>query len=237
VTNRVLISCIVPVHNGERHLEQSLDSILAQDWRPLEVIVVDDGSTDDSRVVAESVAARATEVKVITQENAGPSSARNAGLAHASGELICFLDADDLWHEEKLVRQANRFVERPELDYSVHHAQNFWEEELSDEAEEYRDHRRGQPVAGYVTPCLMLRRRALDRIGGFDTTFKHGDSADWFLRARAAGLVEELMPDVLTYRRMHATNRSRMKADTSLDEFFGILKRSLDRKRDTEGVS
>jgi glycosyltransferase involved in cell wall biosynthesis len=195
------------------------------------VIVVDDGSTDRTLAVAREVAERAPEVIVVSQSNAGPAIARNTGISHAKGDLICFLDADDLWHPEKLVRQARRFAADPELDHCVHHIQNFWEEDLADEAEEYGDHARGKPIAGYVTQCLMVRRRAFDRIGTFNTELKHGDSAEWFLRAREAGLRGDLMPDVLTYRRMHAENRSRVQASGSLDEFFGILKQSIDRKR------
>jgi glycosyltransferase involved in cell wall biosynthesis len=233
---RPLISCVVPVYNGERHLEEALDSILAQEWRPLEVIVVDDGSTDRTPAVATQVAESAPEVLVVSQANAGPTVARNNGISHARGDLICFLDADDLWHPEKLVRQARRFAADPDLDHCVHHIQNFWEEELADEAEEYRDHARGKPTPGYVTQCLMVRRRAFEKIGTFDSDLKHGDSADWFLRAREAGLTGDLMPDVLTYRRMHAENRSRVMASGSLDEFFGILKQSLDRKRAAGGA-
>ncbi|MCL7959453.1 MAG: glycosyltransferase family 2 protein [marine benthic group bacterium] len=228
---RPLISCVVPVYNGERHLEEALDSILAQEWRPIQVIVVDDGSTDRTLEVARKVAERAPEVTVVSQANAGPTVARNTGIALAKGDLICFLDADDLWHPEKLVRQARRFEEEPNLDHSVHHIQNFWEEELAAEAEAYQGHARGKPIAGYVTQCLMVRRRAFDRIGTFNTELKHGDSAEWFLRAREAGLRGDLMPDVLTHRRMHAENRSRVQASGSLDEFFGILKQSIDRKR------
>jgi glycosyltransferase involved in cell wall biosynthesis len=228
---RDLISCIVPVYNGERHVKEALDSILAQEWRPLEVIVVDDGSTDRTRGIASEVADRTPEVIVVSQENAGPSVARNTGISLAKGELVCFLDADDVWHPEKLIRQAERFAANPELDHCVHHIQNFWDEELAGEAAEYQDHARGKPVAGYVTQCLMVRCRAFERVGTFNVDLQHGDSADWFLRAREAGLCGELMPDVLTYRRMHAENRSRVQASGSLDEFFGILKQSVDRKR------
>ena len=231
-----LISCIVPVYNGERHLEEALDSILAQRWRPLEVLVVDDGSTDGSGAIARCMAERLPEVRVLTQENSGPVVARNTGLAACRGELICFLDADDLWHPEKLVRQIALFDANPKLDYCVHHVQNFWEDDLAGEAERYADHARGQPIPGYVTPCLMARRRAFDKIGVFDPSLQHGDSMDWFLRARAGGLDGELMADVLAYRRMHASNRSRTHASRSLEEFFGILKQSLDRKRVAEGA-
>jgi glycosyltransferase involved in cell wall biosynthesis len=231
-----LISCIVPVYNGERHLEEALHSILAQDWRPLEIVVVDDGSTDRTLAIAREVASRASEVRVVTQENAGPAAARNRGIAQSRGELICFLDGDDLWHGEKLGRQAALFDADPSLDFCVHHIQNFWDDDLANEADEYRDHARGQPIAGYVTQCLMARRRAFTRIGTFDPGLQHGDSADWFLRARAVGLSEKLMSDVLTYRRMHPENRSRTEASGSLDEFFGILKQSIDRKR-VEGAA
>jgi glycosyltransferase involved in cell wall biosynthesis len=233
---RALISCIVPVYNGEQHLEEALASVLAQDWRPLEVIVVDDGSTDRTLAIAHGVAEKEPEVRVVSQENGGPSVARNTGISEATGELICFLDADDLWHPEKLLLHADRFRTNPALDHCVHHVQNFWDDDLASEAEALRDHARGKPVAGYVTPCLMVRRRAFERIGVFDSSLKHGDAADWFLRAREAGLVGELMPDVLTHRRMHAENRSRVNASRSLDEFFGILKRSVDRKRTLENA-
>lgn len=226
-----LVSCVIPVYNGERHLEEALDSILAQDWRPLELIVVDDGSTDGTIAVALAVAARAPEVQLVKQENAGPASARNKGIEISKGLFICFLDGDDLWHPEKVSLQLARFQTDPALDYSVHHVQNFWDDELAGEAERYRNHARGKPIAGYVTQCLMARRRAFKRIGTFDEDLNHGDSADWFLRAREADLIGALMPEVLTYRRMHAENRSRTKAAGSLDEFFGILKQSIDRKR------
>ena len=99
MTKPNLISCIVPVFNGERYLAEALDSILAQTWRPLEVIVVDDGSTDGTAHIAAGYGA---EVSYIHQANAGPAAARNRGLDAARGEFIAFLDADDLWHKDKL---------------------------------------------------------------------------------------------------------------------------------------
>src|SRR3954451_22735593 len=87
-----LVSCIVPVFNGERYLREALQSILAQSYRPIEVVVVDDGSTDRSPVV---VAGFGREVRYLRQENAGPAAARNHGVQEARGELLAFLDADD----------------------------------------------------------------------------------------------------------------------------------------------
>ena len=130
-----LISGIVPVYNGERYLRETLDSMLAQTYQPLEVIVVDDGSTDGTPKV---VAGYGDRVRYIYQENSGPAIARNRGIDAARGEFIAFLDADDLWHPEKLMRQMTRFEARQELELSITYVQNFWITELSAEAERYR---------------------------------------------------------------------------------------------------
>jgi glycosyltransferase involved in cell wall biosynthesis len=107
-----LVSCIVPVFNGERYLAEALDSVLGQTYRALEVIVVDDGSTDGTPAVVRTFGAR---VRCVTQPNAGLAAARNRGLAAATAELVAFLDADDLWLPEKIACQMERFRAHPEL--------------------------------------------------------------------------------------------------------------------------
>src|SRR5438093_12571348 len=104
-----MISCVVPVFNGERYLAEALESILEQSYRPLEIIVADDGSTDGTRAV---VAHYGTQVRYLWQPNSGPAAARNLGLSAARGEFVAFLDADELGHPEKLERQMARFAAR-----------------------------------------------------------------------------------------------------------------------------
>ena len=99
-----LISCVIPVFNGERYLGEALESVLAQSYQPLEVIVVDDGSTDETAEVARRYGER---VRYVWQPNAGETAARNLGLTAAHGEFIAFLDADDVWDSEKLERQIH----------------------------------------------------------------------------------------------------------------------------------
>ena len=130
-----LVSCIVPAFNGERFLAEAIESILAQSYSNVPIIVVDDGSTDATPQVAARFEDRITYVR---QENAGPATARNRGLKEVEGEFIAFLDADDLWEENKLERQLARFRERPELSYSVTMTQNFWEEEAKEDEEDHR---------------------------------------------------------------------------------------------------
>jgi len=222
------VSCIVPVFNGERYLGEALDSIFAQRHPALEVLVVDDGSTDGSAGIAHSYGDR---VRYLFQPNAGPAAARNLGLGAARGEFIAFLDADDLWDRHKLAIQLARFSARPELDYCVAHVQNFWVPELKEEEEQFRGHPRSRPVPGYVTSTLVARRALFQSVGLFDVEHPHADDADWFLRADGAHAVKELLPDVLLFRRMHPGNRSRMRASASRTDYLRLLKTALDRKR------
>lgn len=227
-----LVSCIIPVFNGERFLAEAIKSILGQTYRNVEVIVVDDGSTDDTPSI---VAGFGDSVTYIHQENAGPATARNRGIQEARGQFIAFLDADDVWREDKLEKQIARFRERPELAYSVTLIQNFWEEEVREEAIRFKNHPRSRPVPGYVTQTLMVRREWLDRTEGLDVSKAHGDAADWFQRADALGAVGEVLQEVLTRRRLHLQNRSRVRADTSREEFLRVLKERLDQQRGPTG--
>jgi glycosyltransferase involved in cell wall biosynthesis len=219
-----LVSCVVPVFNGERHLGAALDSILAQTHRPLEVIVVDDGSADRSVQVAE---AHPEPVRVIRQANAGPSAARNRGVREARGELVGFLDADDLWLPEKLEAQIAHLAAHPELEATCCLIENFWEDEVAAEEPRWRAH--GRVVGSYVMQTLLARRELLERVP-FDETRMHTDHVDWTLRAREAGARLDVQDRVLARRRRHANNMSRVE-ETVFDEYFVLLKAKLDRSR------
>jgi glycosyltransferase involved in cell wall biosynthesis len=227
-THTPLVSCIVPVFNGERYLAEALDSAFAQAYRPLEIVVVDDGSTDGT---ARVIAAYGERVCAMRQDNAGPSAARNRGVRASHGEFIAFLDADDRWHPEKLTRQMARFAARPELDLCVTWARNFWIAELHEEEARFREHRIAAPLPGYLAPTLLARRRAFERVGEFDPSLYFSHSTEWFLRAAELGCIVELMPDVLYERRLHHANRSRQLNAASRDEFLELVKQHLDRRR------
>jgi glycosyltransferase involved in cell wall biosynthesis len=220
-----LVSCIVPVFNGERYLRETLDSILAQSHAPLEAIVADDGSTDGTRAIAEAYGDR---VHYLHQPNGGHAAARNLGLSVARGELVAFLDADDLWHPEKVERQLTRFRERPAVDACVTLVRNFWSPA---EGRGSDDPRLSEAVPGYRSVTLLARRSLFDTVGCFNPALRHGNDTDWFLRAADRGAVIELVPEVLVYRRLHDANRSRLLADASRREYLRIVKASLDRRR------
>jgi len=225
---RPLISCIVPVFNGERYLAEALESVLAQTYRPLEIIVADDGSTDGTRGVAASYS---DSVTYQCQPTAGPPATRNLGLRTARGEFVAFLDADDLWHPEKLARQMARFEARPEIGACVTHVRHFWIPDLTEEERRFRGHRRAEALPGYYTSTLLARRSVFDTVGEFNPALWHSDATEWFLRAAELGAVVELLPEVLTYHRLHHTNLSRREGEACRQEFIRLVKASLERRR------
>lgn len=229
-----LVSCIVAVFNGEKFLKDAIDSILEQSYQPIEVIVIDDGSTDGTAAIVESYGKR---VRYKYQDNAGPGAARNLGIRLAEGEFVAFLDADDRWHPEKLALQMARFQERPELEMCVTHAQNFWAEELEAEKVKFQDHRLSKPAPCYLTQALLARRSLFDNLGYFAADYRHIHDSEWFFRANEQGIESELLPDVLVYRRLHEGNRSRNLAASSRDEYLQLIKASLDRRRSEGGAN
>ena len=228
-----LVSCIVPVHNGARFLGEALASIAAQRYRPREIIVVDDGSTDDTARVASECG---VPLQYLRQEQSGGPSARNHGMRRARGSFFAFLDADDRWHPDKLTIQMARFEARPELDISLGHVQNFWMPEVDAERIQLAGHRRAAPIPGYTASTLVARREVFDRLGPFKAEMKHGEQTEWFLRARESGAEIELLPDVLLERRLHGDNVSRHKAEASLAQYFELLRGHIERGRRNDAV-
>jgi len=197
-----LITIIIPVYNGARFLGQALGSVIAQDYRPIEIIVVDDGSTDDSAAIAESFA----EVTCLSQPNQGAWVARNTAISKAKGEFIAFLDADDLWAPNKLTAQAEWLEAHPETGYVTAKYQNFLEEGVARpfwiKPEQLSEIQSG----GFAN--LLVRRVALETIGPFDSTCRRGADLDWVVRGKDAGIKGGVVDMVLMRRRVHDANLS-----------------------------
>lgn len=227
---RPQVSCIIPVFNGARYLGETLDAVFAQTHRPLEVIVVDDGSTDHSAEIARSYP---QPLLSLQQPNAGHASARNLGVSRATGAFVAFCDADDLWLPEKLERQLARFEARPELGVVFTWLENF----VSPDADPARlpPGEASKAVAGYSSVTMLARREAWDRVGPLDVTLRHGNDREWFCRAAEASVAMEMMTGVLVRRRLHTTNRSAALGSNSRAEYLRILKASLDRRRSQNG--
>ena len=219
-----LVSCVVAVFNGERYLAESLQSVLAQTYPRLELIVVDDGSIDGT---AQVIADFGRRVRCIRETNSGLAAARNRGIAAASGDFLAFLDADDVWLPDKIARQMERFRTRPALEVSVTFIQNFWSEEHGPGVEAAPADLR--PMPGYCSPTMVARRSVFERVGLYAPDLKTGACRDWFIRAREANVVFDMLSDVLVRRRLHAANMSRRPA--KVDDYARLVKRHLDRRR------
>jgi glycosyltransferase involved in cell wall biosynthesis len=228
--SRPSISCIITAWNDELYVGEALESVLIQDYHPFEVIVVDDGSTD---ATSEIVRAFGDRVSYVHQANAGCSAARNTGIRESGGDLIAFLDADDIWLPGKLDRQASEFDLRPELHACFTFAVNFWIDELREEAERFRGHRIAKPLPAYGASTMMTRTSIYEDFGWFDPDQDFGQTVEWVLRVKSNGAIVDHIPDVLTRRRIHKSNRSRDQDGKARDDFLHMLKEHLDRQRST----
>lgn len=226
--DEALISVIIPVFNGEKYLAAAIESVLGQTYRPIEIIVVDDGSTDGSREIAERFAAT---VHYAFQSHQGPGAARNKGVELAGGIFCAFIDADDLWVEHKLIRQMAAFKSNTEVDMVFSLMEQFHSPELYKEiASKLTGH--GKILAGYSPGSLLVKRGAFLRAGPFDIQWRIGEFIAWYSMAIDKGLKSHLVPEVLARRRLHGANMT-LRERTATADYVKILKASLDRRRNS----
>jgi glycosyltransferase involved in cell wall biosynthesis len=223
-----MVSVIVPVFNCERFLGQALRSVLAQDYRPLEIIVIDDGSTDGSAAAARSF----PEVILLSQANLGVATARNAGLAAARGEVIAFIDADDIWLPEKVSTEMRHLAEHPETGYTVCHLTMFVTPGESVASWFTAQHQ--EKSAPFCTGLLAARRTVFESVGGFNVCCRRGEDLDWFLRANEAGVRMDLLDAVLVQHREHSSSLTADVARTRRS-LLEVAKLSIERRRARSG--
>lgn len=219
-----LISVIIPVYNGERYITEAIESVLAQEYLPIEIIVVNDGSTDRTEEMLRSYA----NVQYGYQPRLGAASARNSGIRYSSGEWLAFLDADDLWTRDKLRMQTALFRTDPDLDMVFGHVEQFYSPELEESL-------RGKIqfaglMPGYVPGAMLVKKTSFLKVGFFNEEFRIGEFIDWYTRALDYGLKSHLAPGVLLQRRIHDSNTGIKERDSRKD-YLRVLKASLDRRR------
>lgn len=219
------VSVIIIVRDGERYLREAIESVLAQELAPSEVIVVDDGSTDGSLAVAERFG---EQLRCISIDQRGIAGARNVGITMSRGDWVAFLDADDLWAPGSLQALSTAFAMDPGLDVAFGHVRQFLSPELDATASARLTLRAGLDP-GYLVGACMIRRAALDRVGPFLEEFATGDFIDWVARGRDLGLRERLLPNHVLSRRLHGLNHGLLV--DGREDYARVLKRTLDRRR------
>ena len=222
-----LVSVIMTVYNGERFLGEAIQSALDQTYEPKEILLIDDGSVDQSAVIARSFKS----IRYIRQAHQGVAAARNNGLDIAQGGLISFLDADDIWNKHKITKQVDYLQKNRQLNAVICRFCNFFEPGVRlpewIDPEIYIDEKTGM-MPSLCT--ILIRREAFDRVGLFDPGLETGSDLDWFARAKDEGISLEILPELLVSRRLHDQNLS-YQAHHDRSQLLKIFKASLDRKR------
>jgi glycosyltransferase involved in cell wall biosynthesis len=219
-----IVSVIVPARNATRYIGEAIRSVLEQEGPMLEVLVVDDGSTDHTAELAEELGAR-----VLRQAPAGIGAARNAGVSATCGAVIGFLDADDRWAPGGLVARLERLRahDRPDLVWG--RVRHFISPDVPEALAARLFCPSGVDVA-HLAGGMLASRTAFELVGPFVSDVRVGEFIDWMLRARERGLREATVDDVVLWRRVHGESHTARNRG-ALGDVAHVLKASLDRRR------
>lgn len=219
-----MVSVIVAVYNGEDYLAQALDSVLKQSFQDIEILIVDDGSTDNTAAVAKPYTERSN-VQYIFQKNRGQGAALNTGASIAKGEFLSFIDYDDIWVFNKLQLQLKAFAENPALDAVFGYQKSFAENSAAEKLTFLRE-----PIPGYSAGTLLIRTSSFFKVGFFNTEISKGYFMPWYDRLNMLGLKKTLLPDLLYHRRVHGKNISIGRDNKDYKDYFSAL-RAVRRQR------
>jgi glycosyltransferase involved in cell wall biosynthesis len=211
------IDVIVAVYNGEKYIKDTIVSIQAQSWKNVNIIIVDDGSTDNTLSVVSVLSKTDPRIKILSCPHKGVSATLNVGIKVSSAPYIAFLDADDLWHENKLEKQMQA-LSKSEEKICFCLVQEF---ESLDEVEIRTHSARSGPMQGYSKTAFLGERVAI------------GDFVDWYAKLVRAEEPIIMLEEVLTFRRIHQHNTTR---SASKSDFLKLIKTHLDEKRKNTGV-
>ncbi len=219
------ICVVIPSYNYGHFIREAIESVLRQTLRPTEIIVVDDGSTDGTGKIVGMFGDR---VRYIRQENAGVCAARNRGVRESTGELIAFLDADDIWEPTKVEKQIEKFAEDAEIGL-VHCGMREFDGDTGDTVNFFLEGGEGwvaddlllweKPVINVSGTVIVVRRKAFDDVGGFDTRLKVGEDWDFCYRVARkykVGFVREALVNYRSHGKNAHKNIKEMELGMSL---------------------
>jgi glycosyltransferase involved in cell wall biosynthesis len=224
-----MVSIIIPLYNGARFIAEALGSILAQTFTAYELLIIDDGSTDESATLVQQIMQNDPRLRYHYQPNGGVTTARNQGIRASRGDLIAFLDQDDRWMNNALACQVAYHQQHPAVGYTLAHQICFLEPGCSPPAW-FQRQTFDQPHIGYLPGTLVVKRAVFEEIGLFDPAIPISSDADWFARASDAQIPMGILPQVLLERRIHNENQSQQSKQIQR-ELFHLLHASIKRKQ------
>lgn len=227
-TPRPLVSIVMPTCNSEAFLAEALQSIRSQPFENWELVVVDDGSERPPVDIVRSVIGSAT---ILTQENRGPSAARNTAIGHSRGELIAFLDSDDYWGPDALPSLLRGLENAPCAGMIQAHVKQVFA--AGDTA------RMGPSYLSFNVGSLLVPRQTLDRIGPFDERLRQSEDVDFHIRFKEAGLRKLAIPETVLYYRQHGDSttvrhRPEILKSAHHGNWLRLLGESLKRRRNPD---
>jgi glycosyltransferase involved in cell wall biosynthesis len=217
------ISVIIPAFNARVFIRESIESILNQTVLPGEIIVINDGSTDGTSDFLKSL--KIDGLKVLEQTKQGVAAALNLGVTNSRGEILAFLDADDLWLPNKLEDQLEAI---DEVDMVFTLIENFFDLSMDIDLSQKLDVNLN-PFIGIHKSTLLIRKKSFLKVGLFDRE-KRLELLEWYSRAKDLGLSEFIVRKVLVKRRIHGSNLT-IREKGYRNEFPKVLKAILDRRR------
>ena len=212
-----LVSVIVVSYNRAHFLKDALDSIKRQTFTDYEIVLVDDGSTDNTKEIVEKY----EEIRYIYQEHSGISKARNEGVKAARGKWIAFLDSDDLWKEDKLQKQIDYLQSHMECRIIFTKFSNFTD--IPEENLDGRQQNLLQTIIDWCLPTALIDSSLFDEIGLFDEAMEYSEDTDWVYRLKFSRInVEHCVDETLYLRRVHSSNITTSRKEIN-DEDILIL--------------
>jgi hypothetical protein len=221
---RPLVTVIIPVFNGQKFIREAVENVLIQKYPALEIIIVNDGSTDQTEDIIKQLP---VDVRYFIQENSGPAAARNRGIRDASGEFITFLDVDDLWPENNLHSLMEEMIRYPEL-YVVRGYGQLMEYDVEMDIYNFI----GSPKDSFFhfIGAGLYRKTVFEKVGLFDPTLRFAEDADWYIRAEEQGINMKRLEETTLYVRRHGQNMTEGKNMIELNT-LRLVKKVIDRKR------
>lgn len=221
-----LVSAVIVVYNGALYIREALDSILSQTYSNIEVVVINDGSTDKTRSIVESYSG----VRLINQENQGEGAARNRGIQEASGAYIAYLDADDQWAPTKIEKQINLINKSPENGFILCRVKSIHDGDIA-HLPWVTETETVETVGAFYPSALFARKSLFSEVGFFVQECRASPDVDWFMRAQDIGIKHAIVEEALLYRRFHADNMTKQNTvmrKAVFDAVFASVKRKKD---------
>lgn len=224
-TESPLVTVIIPSYNSEKFIRSTIESVLKQDYKNIEPIVIDGGSKDRTVKICREY----EEIEFRNQPGTGISDALNYGIDISRGDIISFISSDDLWEKSKLTRQIELLINNPEIQLTVCKVKYFLESGCivpSNFKKEFFE----KDTVQYILETLVVRKDLFRKVGIFDPSFSAGMDVDWFARIFDMHVPLKIVNQTLVYKRVHDSNTA-LNTKKILNQSLRALHNSIKRKK------